>query len=79
MNRMQSDAQRARRNGAAIILSVAAATALLVAAFNHFDGPVASCEAIGGHMLVGPGGETSCINPHTFLPLEAFSPAQTVR
>lgn len=77
MNRKGPEALRARRNGAVILLSVAAGMALLVAAFSHFDGPAARCEGRGGHMLVGPGGETSCISPQTFLPVEAFSPAQT--
>ena len=77
MNRKVPETLRARRNGAVILLSVAAGMALLVAAFSHFDGPAARCEGLGGHMLVGPGGETSCISPQTFLPVKAFSPAQT--
>ncbi len=62
-----------RRNAVLIALVTAVATSLLVAAFHHIEGPVERCEAIGGHMLVGPGGETSCVNPNTFLPIETHS------
>ena len=63
----------ARRNAVLIALVVAATTVFFVAAFHHIEGPVERCEAIGGNMLVGPGGETSCVNPHTFLPIETPS------
>ena len=64
----------ARRNAVLIALVVGVTTAFLVAAFHHIEGPVEQCEAVGGHMLVGPGGETSCVNPHTFLPIETPLP-----
>ncbi|MEM8744903.1 MAG: hypothetical protein AAGF14_09740 [Pseudomonadota bacterium] len=73
MSRAGPAAFPARRNAVLIALVTVFATSLLVAAFHHIEGPVERCEASGGHMLVGPGGETSCVNPSTFLPIETYS------
>lgn len=62
-----------------IFLAVALAIAVLVVGFMHIDGPVARCEAAGGQMLVGPGGETSCVNPRTFLPMDSLPGGKTAR
>lgn len=32
-------------------------------------GPATRCETRGGHYLVGPGGETACVDRNTFLPM----------
>ncbi len=50
----------------------AIAMGLFVFALWHSDGPMSRCEGAGGQMLVGPGGETSCFNNQTFVPLEGF-------
>ena len=48
------------------------AVVLLAFALSGLRGPVSRCEGAGGQMLVGPGGETACVNSQTFLPLEGF-------
>jgi hypothetical protein len=48
------------------------AVVLLAFALSFLKGPASRCENAGGYMLVGPGGETSCIGSHTFVPLEGF-------
>lgn len=60
----------ARRNAVVIFLVVAVTTVALVIAFMRIEGPVAKCEAADGQMLVGPGGETACVSPRTFLPID---------
>ena len=45
---------------------------LLGFALWQTDGPASSCEDAGGRMLVGPGGETSCVSSRTFVPLEGY-------
>jgi len=55
---------------------VASAMMIAVVLFGfalwHSDGPMSRCEGAGGQMLVGPGGETSCIDGKTFVPMEHF-------
>ena len=53
-------------------LCLGAALVLLGIALWHTDGPASQCEDAGGTMLVGPGGETSCVSNRTFVPLEGF-------
>lgn len=53
-------------------LGLVVAVVLLGFALWHSDGPASRCENAGGHMLVGPGGETSCVSSQTFVPLEGF-------
>ena len=72
MNHSGESAFPARRNGLVLFVVVCAALAGLVLAFSHTEGPATKCERVGGQMLIGPGGETSCINPRTFLPMETY-------
>jgi len=51
-----------------IVIGCAAGLAML----SGLKGPFSRCVNYGGQMLVGPGGETSCINGRTFLPVEGF-------
>jgi hypothetical protein len=53
-------------------LGIILALVLLGFAMWHTDGPASQCEDAGGQMLVGPGGETSCVSNKTFVPLEGF-------
>jgi len=53
---------------AAIMIAVV----LLAFALSNVKGPASLCEDAGGTMLVGPGGETSCVSNRTFVPLEGF-------
>ena len=53
-------------------LCLGAAIVLMGIALWHTDGPASQCEDAGGQMLVGPGGETSCVSNRTFVPLESF-------
>ncbi len=53
-------------------LGVLLGVVLLGFALWHSDGPMTRCEDAGGQMLVGPGGETSCVSSKTFVPLEGF-------
>lgn len=39
---------------------------------RSLGGPFSRCEGYGGHMFVGPGGETTCLNARTFLPIDGF-------
>ena len=52
--------------------AVMIAVVLLAFALSGLKGPASRCEGAGGQMLVGPGGETACVNGQTFLPLEGF-------
>lgn len=52
--------------------AMAGAAIALVFALSRLDGPASRCAGAGGQMLVGPGGETACVNARTFLPLEGF-------
>ncbi len=79
MNHNGKTAFPARRNGLVILVIVGAAVAGLVIAFSHIEGPATKCEQVGGQMLIGPGGETSCINPRTFLPVEAYTAEETTK
>ena len=61
--------------GAKSFLAAAAimiAVVLLAFALSIVKGPASLCEDAGGTMLVGPGGETSCVSNRTFVPLEGF-------
>ena len=40
----------------------------LLALLDGIEGPASRCEGVGGLYMVGPGGETSCVDRHTFLP-----------
>ena len=48
------------------------AVILLAFALSGLTGPASRCEGVGGQMLVGPGGETSCVSNKNFLPLDGF-------
>lgn len=48
------------------------AVVLLAFVLSGIKGPASICEGAGGHMLVGPGGETSCVGSRTFVPLEGY-------
>jgi hypothetical protein len=48
------------------------AVLLLAFALSGLKGPASVCEGAGGQMLVGPGGETSCVDSRTFVPLEGY-------
>lgn len=52
--------------------AVMIAVVLLAFALSGLKGPASRCEGAGGLMLVGPGGETACVDGRTFLPLEGF-------
>jgi hypothetical protein len=41
----------------------------LLLMLRGLPGPATRCEARGGHYLVGPGGETACVDRNTFLPM----------
>jgi hypothetical protein len=41
----------------------------LILWLNGSRGPATRCEARGGYYLVGPGGETACVDRNTFLPI----------
>lgn len=60
------------RKTGTVLLAVSVAVALLCFTVRPTDGPATRCADAGGQMLVGPGGETSCIDRRTFLPLEGF-------
>lgn len=57
---------------ALVVVSAVAGIALL----NRLGGPNTRCESYGGQMFVGPGGETSCVDGRTFLPVEGFDAAR---
>ncbi len=58
------------RNALMMAAAMAAAVLALLYAMTSVDGPASRCEGAGGQMLVGPGGETSCVDSRTFVPLE---------
>lgn len=52
-------------------LALAAVCMLVIGLFTILDsiqGPASRCEGVGGLYMVGPGGETSCVDRQTFLP-----------
>lgn len=63
----------------AVGLGVAVAALILGIALWPSGGPASRCEDAGGQILVGPGGETSCIDGRTFLPLESFEKQENRR
>ncbi|GAB4231779.1 MAG: hypothetical protein Kow0032_14220 [Methyloligellaceae bacterium] len=65
----------------ALLAGFAAALALFagIAALRHTQGPASRCEGFGGHFMVGPGGETACIDPTNFLPMDIPEGAETRR
>ncbi len=48
----------------------------LVVALEGSGGPASRCETRGGHYLVGPAGETACIDRNTFLPMNIGEEAE---
>lgn len=59
---------------AAVVL--ASVTVVAVTAFillGRLGGPSTRCAKFGGQLMVGPGGETTCISGRTFLPIEGYS------
>lgn len=54
-------------------LAVSIAIILLFVGFvvilERGEGPSSRCEARGGHFLVGPAGEISCVSRENFVPL----------
>lgn len=45
---------------------------LLILAASQAGGPSSRCEEAGGHYMVGPGGESACVDRRTFLPMDGF-------
>lgn len=60
---------------ALVVVLVMALAVGLIAALSARGGPASQCEARGGLIFSGPGGETSCVSRQTFLPLEGFEQA----
>lgn len=65
------------RKSLLIAAGMAGVAIAIVFAMSRLDGPASQCEGAGGHMLVGPGGETACVSGQTFVPLEGFDAAGT--
>ena len=60
------------RNALIIAAGMASVILAMTVALSRLDGPASRCEGAGGQMLVGPGGETVCVDERNFLPLEGF-------
>ena len=54
---------------ALVVAAVCLAAVALVGLLQGREGLASRCEGRGGHFMVGPGGETACVDRNTFLPM----------
>lgn len=62
----------AERGLAGPVIVVVMVTALFVLAALLPGGQSSRCESAGGQFLVGPAGETVCLNEHSLTPVSGF-------
>jgi len=63
----------------AVLAALAAVVALFGFAITGAGDTALRCEGAGGHFMVGPAGETVCINEMLFVPVEGFDAAEDAR
>ena len=54
---------------AVVFAAICLAAVALVGLLQGLERLAGRCEGRGGHYMVGPAGETACIDRHTFLPM----------
>ena len=72
---MRADPNHLNARNAILAVALIFAAVAGLAMLNTLGGPASRCLDYGGQLLVGPGGETSCVNKGTFLPIEGYNSA----